>query len=170
MQFPMFEHLKGMITEYRKRQNKYSGTTLEKGLITAISAGSAGSVAAVITTPIDVIKTRIMLSASSGSGNDQSDSSRRQQALKQVEAQGKDAKAEIERAQQAARGGRAGSFAVGTEIWRTEGTKGLFRGGALRAAWTALGSGLYLGVYESGRSYLAGRRIDDKDKDGQAIA
>ena len=36
------------------------------------------------------------------------------------------------------------------------GVKGLFRGGLLRAAWTALGSGLYLGVYESGKDYLGG--------------
>ena len=162
MQFPMFEHLKKTIMEYRKRKEKSSGTTLERGTVTAIAAGSAGSVAAVITTPIDVIKTRIMLSASS----DTSDSAR-QQAIKQVEAQGKDAKAEVERAQQAARGGRAGGFAVGKEIWKTEGTKGLFRGGALRAVWTALGSGLYLGVYESGRSYLEGRRTGNHE--GQAI-
>jgi solute carrier family 25 (mitochondrial S-adenosylmethionine transporter), member 26 len=32
-------------------------------LITVVSAGSAGSVAAVITIPFDVVKTRIMLSA-----------------------------------------------------------------------------------------------------------
>ena len=78
--------------------------------------------------------------------------------IKEIEAQGGDAKAEIEKAQQAARRGRAGGLAVGREILRTEGLKGLFRGGALRGAWTALGSGLYLGVYESGRRYLEGRR------------
>lgn len=71
------------------------------------------------------------------------------------------AKAEVERAQQAARGGRAGGWAVGKEVLRTEGVKGLFRGGALRGAWTALGSGLYLGVYESGRRYLEKRRVGE---------
>ena len=91
-----------------------------------------------------------------------SDQPRREEQKKivsQLEAEGKDAKAEIEKAQQAARGGRAGGLAVGREILRTEGLKGLFRGGALRGLWTALGSGLYLGVYESGRRYLEGRRI-----------
>jgi solute carrier family 25 (mitochondrial S-adenosylmethionine transporter), member 26 len=38
------------------------------------------------------------------------------------------------------------------------GVKGLFRGGTLRAAWTALSSGLYLGVYESGRVWLGDQR------------
>ena len=33
----------------------------ESGLVTAASAGTAGAIAAVITTPVDVVKTRIML-------------------------------------------------------------------------------------------------------------
>ena len=167
MQFPMYEHLKESIHTYRKRHNKSSGTLLERGTVTAISAGMAGSIAAVITTPIDVIKTRIMLSAASGEdGGNQSAASR--QALKQVEAQGKDPTAEMKRARQAASGGRAGGIAVGREIFRSEGVKGLFRGGALRGAWTSLGSGLYLGIYESGRNWLEGRRTGTKE--GDAIA
>ena len=132
-----------------------SGSLWETGTVTAISAGSAGAVAAVITTPIDVVKTRIMLSAAD---SDQPRGEEQKKIISQLEAEGKDAKAEIEKAQQAARGGRAGGLAVGREILRTEGMKGLFRGGALRGLWTALGSGLYLGVYESGRRYLESRR------------
>ena len=128
--------------------------------MTAVSAGSAGSVAAIATTPIDVVKTRIMLSAADG---DQPRDETQKKIVKELEAQGRDAKAEIEKAQQAARGGRAGGLAVGREILRTEGMKGLFRGGALRALWTALGSGLYLGVYESGRTYLEGRRVGENE-------
>lgn len=124
--------------------------------MTAVSAGSAGSVAAIATTPIDVVKTRIMLSAAD---SDQPRGETQKKVVKELEAQGRDPKAEIEKAQQAARGGRAGGLAVGREILRTEGLKGLFRGGALRGLWTALGSGLYLGVYESGRTYLEGRRV-----------
>ncbi|CAF9909483.1 hypothetical protein IMSHALPRED_008376 [Imshaugia aleurites] len=156
MQFPMFEHLRTSIQTYRKRKGIATGSMWEAALVTAVSAALAGSVAAVITTPIDVVKTRIMLSAAD---SDQPRGETQQKAVKAIEAQGRDAKAEIEKAQQAARGGRAGGLAVGREIWRTEGVKGLFRGGALRGVWTALGSGLYLGVYESGRRYLEGRRV-----------
>ena len=160
MQFPMFEHLKKTILDYRHRHGIERGTLLEKGTVTAISAGSAGSVAAVITTPIDVVKTRIMLSAAHDDGPSQ-------HAIQQVKAQGKDLETEIQMARRAARGGRANGLAVGREILRIEGIKGLFRGGALRGAWTALGSGLYLGVYESGRTYLESRRFDNSQ--GQTI-
>ena len=164
IQFPVFEHLKKAIAEYRREHSLSTGTLLEKAVVTGISAGSAGSVAAVITTPIDVIKTRIMLGAAS---DDRNDTRQAQSAMKQVEAQGKDAKTELEKAQQAAKAGRGGTLAVGKEILRVEGVKGLFRGGALRGAWTALGSGLYLSVYESGRAYLEDRRKGDLD--GQNI-
>lgn len=49
-------------------------------------------------------------------------------------------------------------MSVGRDIYLQEGIKGLFRGGALRAGWTALGLGLYLSAYESGRFYLENRR------------
>jgi len=156
----MFEHLRTSIHAYRKRTGRSTGSLWETATVTAISAGFAGSIAAVITTPIDVVKTRIMLSAAD---SDQPRGEEQKKIIQEIEAQGKDAKAEIEKAQQAARGGRAGGLAVGEEILRTEGVKGLFRGGALRGAWTALGSGLYLGVYESGRRYLEGRRTGAGD-------
>ncbi|CAL8583849.1 hypothetical protein XPA_009464 [Xanthoria parietina] len=158
MQFPLFEFLRTEIYGLRERRGSRSSTLLETGMVTAISAGSAGTLAAVATTPIDVVKTRIMLAAAGHDGEGQ-----REKVIKEMLAQGKDAKSEIEKAQRAARGGRAGGLAVGKEILRSEGVKGLFRGGALRGAWTALGSGLYLGVYESGRRFLEKRRVGDED-------
>ena len=157
----MFEYFKQTALAYRGKHGIATGTLLEKGLVTAVSAGTAGSIAAVITTPIDVVKTRIMLSAAS-EGNARSTEA--QQALKQAEAQGKNAETELKRARDTAKSGRAGGIAVGKDIFRTEGVKGLFRGGALRGAWTALGSGLYLGVYESGRTYLEGKRSGNDDR------
>lgn len=170
MQFPMFEHLKKSILDYRKRKGLGSGTLLEKGTVTALSAGSAASIAAVITTPVDVVKTRIMLSAANEGGEQQSQEAK--EMMKQIEAQGKEARAEVEKAQKVtggpAGGGKASGFTVGKEIFKNEGVRGLFRGGALRGAWTAFGSGLYLGVYESGRTYLERRR--DPASDGSAIS
>ncbi|KAI1567515.1 RAD18 RING-finger-containing E3 ubiquitin ligase [Pyrenophora tritici-repentis] len=63
MQFPLFERLKQGIKDYRDDRGLTRGTIVESGCITAVSAGAAGTVAAVITTPVDVVKTRIMLSA-----------------------------------------------------------------------------------------------------------
>jgi hypothetical protein len=154
MQFPVFEHLKERIKQYRRDNGTFTGTLTETGLVTAVSAGSAGSIAAIITTPIDVVKTRIMLAASGESS------------------EGK-AKKKVKEAQQkgqsldklASRKGftKKGGFTVAKEVFKESGVKGLFRGGTLRASWTALGSGLYLGVYECGRVWLGDQHEASED-------
>ena len=87
-----------MIHAYRERTGAGTGKLWETGTETAITTGAAGSVAAVATTPIDVVKTRIMLAASD-SGED------RQRAVKEMQAQGKEPTTEMERGGLAARGG-----------------------------------------------------------------
>ncbi|KAH0603886.1 uncharacterized protein H6S33_007545 [Morchella sextelata] len=61
MQFPVFEALK-------RRFVAAEATPLQMGVGAAVCAGSAGCVAAVITTPVDVVKTRVMLSAAARGG------------------------------------------------------------------------------------------------------
>jgi solute carrier family 25 S-adenosylmethionine transporter 26 len=155
LQFPMFEHLKGYLIkkqEERKMRRKVSGGTSvyddsqstfnlvsERVGVTAVSAGLAGSIASTVTTPIDVVKTRIMLAASEGGGSSKT---------KYI---------------------RQHSWTVGKDIYRREGVKGLFRGGALRAGWTAFGMGLYLGCYEGGRLFLENRRKERKLEEGHAV-
>ena len=147
MQFPMYEYMKKSILMKRKANGTASGSLLEVATVTAISAGAAGSVAAVITTPVDVVKTHMMLSASTEEPN--------------IE---KQKKAGLTSAiKQAAK--RSGGIAVAKEVLAESGVKGLFRGALLRAVWTAFGSGLYLGVYESGRIYLEARRSSDEERD-----
>ncbi|KAL1306988.1 hypothetical protein AAFC00_005620 [Neodothiora populina] len=184
LQFPMFERLKEAIKQHRDDKGTRTNTTFEGGFITAISAGSAGSVAAVITTPVDVIKTRIMLGAADSSPKDQttttssnvmsssSSLSKGTSSSGIVDAMGKSAQAGKEGLQNAVENAskssqqRQGSWAIAKEIMRDQGTKGLFRGGALRAVWTMVGSGLYLGTYETGRVYLARRNgvvLDEED-------
>jgi len=142
MQFPLFEHFKSRIHLSRRRRGRATGTLAENGVVTAVSAGSAGSIAAVVTTPIDVVKTRVMLAAGGGQG-------------KGGDAHfGTDAKRQTGSPGESRGRSGAGAVAVGREVLRTEGVRGLFRGGALGA----VGMGLYLGVYESGRKWLEGRR------------
>ncbi|KAF2761589.1 mitochondrial carrier [Pseudovirgaria hyperparasitica] len=192
LQFPLFERLKERGKAYRDERGTRTGSVLETGVITALSAGSAGSVAAVLTTPVDVVKTRIMLGAvddasaatarsagtegsgnGNGNGNGNSGGNKRTQGRSNgtttgntsglVDALGQNIKRGATSAKQIASTGsktRKSSLAIAKEIVRDQGFKGLWRGGALRAVWTMLGSGLYLGVYESGRIYLANRRAE----------
>lgn len=67
LQFPLFERLKEGLKMHRERSGVRTGTLLESGAITALSSAAAGGVAAVLTTPVDVIKTRVMLGAAASS-------------------------------------------------------------------------------------------------------
>ncbi|KAF2842316.1 mitochondrial carrier protein [Patellaria atrata CBS 101060] len=164
LQFPMFEGLKTRLRRRREEQGKWNGGLLETGVVTALSAGSAGSVAAVVTTPIDVVKTRIMLGA--GSESEAKPAGPPKNVL--VDAMGKTVNGSanpLAAVRKREGNGRKSSWAIGREIVAKEGVRGLWTGGALRAVWTMVGSGLYLGVYESGRIYLASRRGESVDVD-----
>jgi hypothetical protein len=179
LQFPMFERLKEGIKRDRERRGVLRGTVWESGIITAISAGAAGAVSAVVTTPVDVVKTRIMLSAVDDAVSEAAASSKAANAKEGpgglVDALGKsvgEGKATVKSAAKSLnplltpeQKGKKSAWKIGQEIVREKGWKGLWRGGALRGVWTFVGSGLYLGVYESGRVYLARRRGEDVDEE-----
>ena len=176
MQFPLFEGLKVRFLDLRidlanrRRRDVAKAedlSLLERGLVTGCAAGLSGSLAALVTTPVDVVKTRIMLAAAAtttttttttpGSGSSSSEGSASTSTLAAGD-KGKHAKIE-DPGKIASKGG----FTIAREIWREQGIKGLFRGGLLRSAWTMLGSGLYLSMYESGRQYLEDRRKGKKE-------
>lgn len=142
----------------KRRKVKKGGKAVdgiaERASITAMSAGIAGSASAWITTPIDVVKTRIMLAA--GSGDD---------PVKTPDGKSKTTSLLY----QGAQGSRKSGFTVAAEVIKKDGIRGLFRGALLRAGWTAIGSGLYLGVYEGGRFYLESTRDEQKDREGDHI-
>lgn len=169
----MFERIKESIKSYRDDRGIRTNSLIESGSITAVSAGVGGSIAAVVTTPVDVVKTRIMLSAAEGSDDHESKTSVTKSAgddkKSLVDAAGKKVAAaketSIKSIKNLASSKQRGSIQIAREIIQEHGVKGLFRGGALRGVWTMVGSGLYLGVYEFGRLYLAQRRGDDIDPD-----
>ena len=183
----MFERLKEGIKKYRDEKGLTKGGIFEMGWITALSAGSAGAVSAVLTTPVDVVKTRVMLAAAEGPGDGGGGSGRKGSGKGGngkgglVDALGKSASSPKDTMKNAAKDaadslnpmksspsqskGKNSSWAVGKEILEEKGFKGLWRGGALRGVWTFIGAGLYLGAYESGRVWLAGRRGEKVDED-----
>ncbi|KAM3415460.1 hypothetical protein BST61_g8981 [Cercospora zeina] len=176
MQFPMFEKIKESTRRYRDERGLSTHTLLESGIVTAVSAGAGGSLAAVITTPVDVVKTRLMLSAIDRPHHQPSAPTPRDSAKQApnalVDAAGRTVEAVKQSPREAVKrvatpAGKS-SITVAREIIRDEGLKGLFRGGALRGVWTMVGSGLYLGVYESGTVYLSQRRGDAIDADEHA--
>jgi hypothetical protein len=137
IQFPMFEYIRSRLIERRRRkaesasragtrhdtsESGQSDQLIERAGLTGLAAAISGSIASTVTTPIDVVKTRVMLRAS--------------------EVRDK------------------GPFAVGRDILHNEGVRGLFKGGLIRAGWTAIALGLYLGLYEGGRFWLEKRRME----------
>jgi solute carrier family 25 S-adenosylmethionine transporter 26 len=176
LQFPMFEKMKEAIKDHRDRKGVRTGTIVESAWITAVSAGAAGSVAAVVTTPIDVVKTRIMLSAVDDAPHEVSSQQKSTKASSEglVDAFGKTVESSKATMKNAVKNlnpsvspeqkGKKSAWKIGQEIVHDKGFKGLWRGGALRGVWTFIGSGLYLGVYESGRVYLASRRGEHVDE------
>lgn len=137
IQFPLFEHIRSKLWESRTEgcEDRRRGL-LETGLIAGGSAGSAGAVAAYLTTPSDVVKTRMMLLAGSHKESTQAGSSKR------------------------------GSWSITKDVYAERGLRGFFRGGAFRSAWTALGSSLYLGTYDMAKLWLKRRRHDLEENAG----
>jgi len=154
LQFPIFEHLKKNFMTKRKKtkDGKPVDGILERAVITAGSAAIAGTGSAWITTPIDVLKTRIMLSASKEPDHKPVSTEKRGGLLAMVETNN-----------------RKSATMIARDILKQEGIPGLFRGAALRSLWTAMGSGLYLGVYESGRFYLEDERKAREAREGDSL-
>ncbi|KAJ5562054.1 hypothetical protein N7535_003483 [Penicillium sp. DV-2018c] len=157
LQFPLFEHVRSnLIDRWRRRKaarnndgrppSEQSDQLVERAGLTGLAAAISGPVASTVTTPIDVIKTRVMLSASDSG----------------TQAGTRGSGAVMPGAQQKSKSGKS-PVAVGRDIIRHEGIRGLFKGGLIRAGWTAIALGLYLSLYEGGRFYLENRR---KERDG----
>ncbi|KAL7934535.1 mitochondrial carrier domain-containing protein [Trichoderma chlorosporum] len=130
LQFPLFEYLRASLWDKRLRSRKDQTKGVgETGLVAGVSAAMAGGLAAFVTTPSDVIKTRMMVKEDGGDGKNQVRQQHKEKPF----------------------------IKVVRDVWRDRGLRGFFRGGAFRSAWTALGSGLYLGIYDSAKLWLERR-------------
>ncbi|KAJ5777440.1 hypothetical protein N7520_000686 [Penicillium odoratum] len=170
LQFPMFEFFRERLTDWRrgrKGQRESSGVDdrksssrqrealIERAGITGASAAVAGTIASFVTTPVDVVKTRVMLSAATD-----------------ISGQESEPRAHIDGAEgNSKRKGKSGALIIGKEIFRKEGVKGLFKGGAIRSLWTAISMSLYLSMYEGGRMVLENRRkrTEGIKEDGEVV-
>ncbi|KAH8649913.1 mitochondrial carrier domain-containing protein [Xylariales sp. PMI_506] len=155
IQFPIFEYVRAAAWDRRRRRSS-SGkvgerSLVEIGLVTGASAGLAGSFSAFVTTPMDVVKTRMMLMA--GSGVEDQDKQQRPAA--------KDGGGEKTSPKISGRG--QSGLEVARKVIKERGINGLFRGAVLRAVWTAVGSGLYLGMYEVSKVWLTGGKMSGED-------
>lgn len=143
IQFPLFESLRVQI---RKWWSSGEGTSkgnplVVVGAVNGLSAGTSGSIAAIITTPTDVVKTRMMLGADTDKKMAKENGAGHQSR-------------------------RPGALRLAQIIYQEHGVRGLFRGGAFRAGWTFIGSGLYLGTYEVAKAWLRG---DNGEGDEQGM-
>jgi len=77
LQFPAFEWMKSVLLARREKEGRTTASregggggvgVFERAWIAAVSAGVAGSAAAWVTTPFDVVKTRMMLEAGGKNG------------------------------------------------------------------------------------------------------
>ncbi|PLB40025.1 putative mitochondrial carrier protein [Aspergillus candidus] len=181
LNFPILEFVKGWLVSWREavvvarrrvrhgeqgsqeggagaKEGRRFNPIVETALLTGLAASVSGTISSIVTTPIDVVKTRMMLSATSPPSDGKGEDSI-----------GKQAGIQARKKEKLKKAARRGTIAMGRQIWTQEGLKGLFRGGAVRSVWTALGMSIYLGFYEGGRLYLEDRRARREEDEGAAL-
>ncbi|KAF8474824.1 mitochondrial carrier domain-containing protein [Kalaharituber pfeilii] len=132
LQFPLYERLRMRLGGGENIANDVAKTIQ----VNSMAAGLAAASAAVITTPIDVVKTRIMLGANK-SDNGGAMLNEAQQRYENLRAKSRGRYQRVVR-----------------EIFHEDGMKGFSKGVTLRGAWSGLAFGIYLGTYEGGKAWL----------------
>ncbi|PWN29631.1 mitochondrial carrier [Jaminaea rosea] len=140
IQFPLYERLKLVLLE-RYRISNPDATSLPP-YQAALVGSFSGAIAAGTTTPLDVVKTRLML------------------AERSREQGGQPVKGVVAGGPPRARPGVNQRFLPTLlHVWETDGIKGLYRGVLPRIVWIGLGGAVFLGSFEVGVRALEGERI-----------
>lgn len=123
IQFPLYERLKLLLLE-RHRLSVPEATSVP-AYQAALVGSVSGGIAAAASTPLDVVKTRLMLAergqAAEPSGSSTSSSGVNQRFLPTL-----------------------------SHIYRNEGVQGLFKGVVPRTIWISIGGAVFLGSFEMG--------------------
>ncbi|GAA5830397.1 hypothetical protein JCM5353_002429 [Sporobolomyces roseus] len=128
LQFPLYERLKLLLAQHRTTTKQVSDLPAYEA---AVCGSLAGGVAAALTTPLDVVKTRIMLGQNQGGS-----------LIASMSVQSKP----------------GGILSTMRAIYTIEGPKSLFKGIVPRVIWISLGGAVFLGVYEQGKKLLGGEQ------------
>ncbi|GAA6059474.1 hypothetical protein JCM10212_002217 [Sporobolomyces blumeae] len=140
LQFPLYERLKLVLARHRT----VSGQVADLPAYEAALCGSvAGGVAAGLTTPLDVVKTRIMLGQSHPTTTSTSAQSSSSSSSTTSTPEPR----------------RAGILSTMRQIYSVEGPRALFRGVVPRVVWISAGGAVFLGVYEAGKKALGPEEV-----------
>lgn len=137
IQFPLYEKLKATVAVQTLGLRKVEDLPPRYA---AICGSVAGGIAAGLTTPLDVAKTRIMLSAKATT-------------TMTTMAGGAGAESGLQRPYS------SNFITTIARIYREEGFKTLFRGVVPRITWISIGGAIFLGVYERCKMTLVKNEI-----------
>lgn len=126
IQFPLWEALRSWSA---RRRGRDEATAVESALWGCVSGAVAGG----LTTPLDVVKTRMMLA---GRGGSSAGEVSRGTATMGMQGKGK------------AEETRIGIGKMTRRIWREEGSRAFFKGFVPRTLWISVGGAVFLGSYQ----------------------